>query len=140
MKKAKIKKRKDNTGQEFWIDYEDIPHDKVPADVDTFHKLSIFLLKESMRAQELTFRRKNKIAYVNLWCDWLNEVQEGKEPLTPYTSIPAIASILIDSFNVMHKAKNRPAKNRDKKWLKFKIRRQLESLFKTNSNDSNEIG
>lgn len=131
MKKQKQKPRKkENTGQKFWIYYEDEGHCPVPFEVDTFQALSHHLLRETMRANDLTFRRKNKIAFVDLWTDYINAVEDGKQKLTPFEAIPAIAYMIVDSFDIMHKRSDTPVSRRNRKWVTLKIRRQLESVIK----------
>lgn len=131
MKKPKLKPRKkENTGQKFWIHYEDEGHCPVPIEVDTFQSLSHHLLRETMRANDFTFRRKNKIAFVELWTEYFNAMEDEKTQLTPLDCIHAIAITLVDSFKIMHKRIDMPVSNRNRKWVILKIRRQLESVIK----------
>jgi len=101
----------------FWVDgvfYKDI---------ETFQELARQLIKESMKSNGFTFRKKNKKEYVKTWLKYFASLQE--DILNPNM---AIADTIFSSRAVYHKRPVCKMNSRFSKTVKYRIMKQLEQF------------
>ena len=113
--------------QKFWIQYEKEEVRKLQPDVNTLHLLSMYLLKEALLANDLRFLKKNKIKYVQMWADWLDQLKPTKAGLREH--INYVANTIVMTYVIYHNSESRKMSRRNFNYLKFKIKKHLESII-----------
>jgi len=104
----------------FWID------GVLYRDIETYRDLATQIIKESMKSNGFTFRKKNKKEYVEIWFKYFELI--GEEALNPYS---AIAETLFSERDICHKSPNHKMNSRQSHTVRFRIMKQLEQ-FKGN--------
>jgi len=101
----------------FWID------GVLYRDLETYRDLSTWIIKESMRANGLTFRKNNKKEYIKIWSKYFESV--GEEPTNSYMTI---AETIFSERDICHKTQNHKMSSRYSNTVRFRIMKQLEQF------------
>lgn len=101
----------------FWID------GVLCRDIETYQDLSTWIIKDSMRSNDLTFRKKNKKEYIQIWLNYFASI--GEEPLNPYKTI---AETIFSERDICHKSPNHKMNSRYSYTVKYRIMKQLEQF------------
>lgn len=101
----------------FWID------GVLFRDIETFHDLATWIIKDSMKANALTFRKNNKKEYIKIWFDYFKST--GEEPLKPYKKI---AETIFSERDIYHKSPNHKMNSRYANTVLYRIMKQLEQF------------
>ena len=104
----------------FWID------GVLFRDIETYQDLATQIIKDSMKSNGFTFRKKNKKEYVEIWFKYF--VSVGEEALNPYRGI---AETIFSERDICHKSPNHKINSRHSHTVRFRIMKQLEQ-FKGN--------
>lgn len=98
----------------FWID------GVLCRDIETYRGLATWIIKESMRANGLTFRKKNKKEYIKIWQKYFESVGEA-----PVNSFMTIAETIFSERDICHKTLNHKISSRYSNTVRFRIMKQL---------------
>ena len=101
----------------FWID------GVLFRDIETYQDLSTWIIKDSMRSNDLTFRKKNKKEYIQIWLNYFASI--GEEPLNPYKTI---AETIFAERDICHKSPTHKMNSRYSYTVKYRIMKQLEQF------------
>lgn len=101
----------------FWID------GVLNRDLETYRDLATWIIKESMKANGLTFRKNNKKEYIKLWLEYFESV--GEEPINSFMTI---AETIFAERDIYHKTQNHKMSSRYSNTVKFRIMKQLEQF------------
>ncbi len=104
----------------FWID------GVLYRDIETYRDLATQIIKDSMKSNGFTFRKKNKKEYVAIWFKYFELI--GEDALNPYSTI---AETLFSERAICHKSPNHKMNSRHSHTVRFRIMKQLEQ-FKGN--------
>jgi hypothetical protein len=101
----------------FWVD------GVLYRDIETYRGLSTWIIKESMRANGLTFRKNNKKEYIKIWLKYFESI--GEEPINPFATI---AETIFAEREICHKTQNHKMSSRYSNTVRFRIMKQLEQF------------
>ena len=104
----------------FWID------GVLCSDIQTYQDLATQIIKDSMKSNGFTFRKKNKKEYIEIWFKYF--VSVGGEAFNPYMTI---AETIFSECDIFHKSPNRKMNSRHSHTVRYRIMKQLEQ-FKGN--------
>ncbi|MFO7672717.1 MAG: hypothetical protein R6V74_03315 [Lutibacter sp.] len=92
-------------------------------DLETYRDLATWIIKESMKANNLTFRKNNKKEYIRLWLAYFESVEE--EPVNPFMTI---AETIFAEREICQKTQNHKMNSRISNTVRFRIMKQLEAF------------
>lgn len=98
----------------FWID------GILYRDLETYRDLATCIIKESMKANELTFRKNNKKEYIKLWLAYFESVEEE-----PIDSFMTIAQTIFAEREICQKTPTHKMNSRSSNTVRFRIMKQL---------------
>ena len=101
----------------FWID------GVLYRDLETYRDLATWIIKESMRANGLTFRKNNKKEYIKLWLAYFESVEEE-----PIDSFMTIAETIFAEREICQKTPTHKISSRYSNTVIFRIMKQLEQF------------
>ena len=101
----------------FWVD------GVLYRDLETYQDLAELIIKDSMKSNGFTFRKKNKKAYVETWQKHFVSINE--ETLNPNMTI---AEKIFSERDIWHKRPNRKMNSRHSHSVRYRIMKQLEQF------------
>lgn len=101
----------------FWID------GVLNRDIETYRDLATWIIKESMKFNNLTFRKNNKKEYIKIWLAYFESV--GEEPVNTFMTI---AETIFAEREICHKTQNHKMSSRISNTVRFRIMKQLEQF------------
>jgi len=101
----------------FWID------GVLDRDIETYQDLAKQIIKDSMKSNGFTFRKKNKKAFVEIWRKYFVSISE--ETLNPNMTI---AETIFSERDICHKIPSRKMNSRHSHSVRYRIMKQLEQF------------